>query len=130
MNHLVSDFIIRIKNASRARRKTVVLPYSKLNLEVGKALVREGFLKKIGEEEQEGRKIIAAEISYNRRVPVMTDVSVVSKPSLRIYSKAKDITASRGRERHTAILSTNKGVLSDREAGKAGAGGEVLFTIW
>lgn len=130
MNHLISDFIIRIKNAASARRKTVVLPYSKLNYAVGKALIKEGFLKDIKEKEEEGRKELVAEIAYSRRIPVLNDVSVVSKPSLRVYSKAKLINEKRGRERHTVIISTSKGILSGKDAQKLGVGGEVLFTIW
>ncbi len=131
MNHLVSDFIIRIKNASLARRKTVLLPYSRLTHEIGKTLVKEGFLKTIAEEKENGAKrMLIAEIVYNRRIPAITNVYVVSKPSLRIYTSSKDINEKRGREKHMVILSTNKGILSDREAQKMGVGGEVLFTIW
>lgn len=128
MNHLVSDFIIRIKNASMARRKTVELPYSKLNREVGRVLIREGFLKSITEG-KDGKSLIA-EIAYNRRVPALSDVHVVSKPSLRVYVASKDIGKQRGRERHLVILSTSKGIMSSSEAEKIGIGGEVLFTIW
>ncbi len=69
MNHLVSDFIIRVKNSAIAKRKEVVLPYSKINKEIGRVLVKEGFLENIKEEEVEGKKQLRAVIRYQNRIP-------------------------------------------------------------
>ena len=70
MNYLIADFIIRIKNAAQANRKQVVLPYSKLNKEVGKVLVKNGFLEDIKDVEIEGRKALSATVRYYKRIPI------------------------------------------------------------
>ncbi len=130
MNHLVSDFIIRVKNSAIAKRKEVVLPYSKINKEIGRVLVKEGFLENIKEEEVEGKKQLRAVIRYQNRIPVLTDVMVISKPSLRVYAPVSKIMEIRKRGKRTVIVSTSQGVMSSFEANKKGVGGEVLFAIW
>lgn len=130
MNHLVSDFIIRVKNSAIAKRKEVVLPYSKINKEIGRVLVKEGFLENIKEEEVEGKKQLRAVIRYENRIPVLTDVMVISKPSLRVYAPVSKIMEIRKRGKRTVIVSTSQGVMSSFDANKKGVGGEVLFAIW
>ncbi len=130
MNHRVSDLIIRIKNATRAKRKEVALDNLKINKAICKVLVSEGFLENFEVVERDERKIIVAKIKYEKRVPNFTDVLVVSKPSLRKYASASEIPAIQRRGRHTIILSTNKGIMTGREAMKKNMGGEILFRIW
>ncbi|MBU2632391.1 30S ribosomal protein S8 [Patescibacteria group bacterium] len=130
MNYLVADFIIRIKNAVLANRKEVVLPYSKLNFSIGKVLVKQGFLEEIKEKEEDSKKTLVVKIKYEKRIPIFTDVTLISKPSLRVYTPAKRITEVQRRGRKTIILSTNQGVMTGLEAKKKGVGGEVLFAIW
>ena len=130
MNYRVSDLIIRIKNATRAKRKRVVLDNLKINKAILKVLVSEGFLEGFEQEVIEGRKMLVAIIKYEKRDSVLTDVLVVSKPSLRKYATAKEIPDIQRRGRHTIILSTNKGIMTGREAMKKNMGGEILFRIW
>ncbi len=130
MNHLVSDFIIRIKNSAKANRKEVILPYSVINREIGKVLVKEGFLESIKEETVGNIKQLKAVIKYEKRIPVLTDVVVISKPSLRVYEPVKKILEIKKRGRRTVIVSTSKGVMTAENAQKNGVGGEVLFAIW
>lgn len=130
MNHLVSDFIIRIKNSAIAKRREVVLPYSKINKEIGKLLVKKGFLEDFKEESNEGKKSLKAVIKYEKRIPVLTDVEVISKPSLRVYGNIKMINEIKKRGRRTVVVSTSKGLMTSEEAEKKGVGGEVLFAIW
>lgn len=130
MNHLVSDFIIRIKNSAVAKRREVVLPYSKINKEIGKLLVKQGFLEDFKEESNEGKKSLRAVIKYEKRIPVLTNVEVISKPSLRVYGNIKKINEIKKRGRRTVIVSTSKGLMTSEEAEKKGVGGEVLFAIW
>lgn len=130
MNYVVGDFIIRLKNASSARRKDVVLPYSKLNKEIGHVLAKEGFLEKISEEDLNGKKVLVAHIRYQRRNPVLSGVRIVSKPSLRIHIKNQAVETVEKKGHVTAILSTNSGVMTGKQAQKKGVGGELLFTIW
>lgn len=130
MNYLVADIIIRIKNASLARRRSVVLPYSKLAKEIVTVLVKQGFLTEVKEEKDGNKKSLKAGVAYNKRTPVLTDVLLFSKPSLRVYTAVKDIIKTAKRGRGIAILSTNKGIMTGKEAFKKGVGGELLFKIW
>lgn len=130
MNYLVSDFIIRIKNSALSKRKEVVLPFSNINREIGKVLVKEGFLDSIKELENEGKKELKANIKYENRIPVLTDVIIISKPSLRVYSSAKKIPEIEKRGRRKVIISTSQGVMTAVDAKKKGLGGEILFSIW
>lgn len=130
MNHRVSDLIIRIKNATRANRKEVVFDNLKINKAICKVLVTEGFLEGFEAGIRDDQKVIIAKIKYDKRVPNFTDVLVVSKPSLRKYASASEIPGIQRKGRHTIILSTNKGIMTGREAIKKNMGGEILFRIW
>ncbi|MCL5970643.1 MAG: 30S ribosomal protein S8 [Patescibacteria group bacterium] len=124
------DFIIKIKNGAKALRRDVVLPYSNLNKEIGKVLVKENFLQDIKEETKDGKKILLAKIKYIKRSPAITNVAVISKPSLRVYVNSTNIEKTGKRGLNTAILSTSSGVMTGKEARKKGVGGELLFKIW
>jgi small subunit ribosomal protein S8 len=130
MNYLVADFIIRIKNASLARRKQVVMPYSNVNKAVAKTLVKAGLLAEIKESEVDGKKVLLVGLRYENRRPVVSDVKIISKPSLRVYVNAKDVRENAGRDAMTSILSTNAGVMTGKDAAKKGVGGELLFRVW
>ena len=130
MNYLVADFIIRIKNSSMSKRKEVTLPFSNINKEIGKVLVKEGFLISIKEEAKDGKKSLSAIIRYEDRIPVLTDVVIISKPSLRVYSTSKKILEVGKRGRRKVIVSTSQGVMTAMDASKKGLGGEILFAIW
>ena len=129
MNYTIGDFIIRLKNASLARQKEVAAPFSNINLSIGKALTKEGFLDSAKVETIEGHKILIAVLRYHNRRPVLTDVALVSKPSLRVYLGSGDILRNQGRAR-VSILSTNQGILTGKEAVKKKVGGELLFKVW
>ena len=130
MNHSVSDFVSRVKNAAMARRKEVDLPYSKLNKEIGRVLQKEGYFSEIKESKDESKKMLHATIAYEKRMPVLSDVIVISKPSLRVYSPSKNISKIERRGKHKVILTTSQGVMTGIEARKKGLGGEILFEIW
>ena len=130
MNYKVADFIIRIKNASMAKRREVLVPYSKMAKALGKILLKDNFLEEVTEEKKDDKKVLSLRITYEKRVPVLTDVLLVSKPSLRVYVKPKDIKERQRRSQNTLIVSTSKGVMNGREALQKGVGGELLFEIW
>lgn len=130
MNYLVADSIIRIKNSALAKRKEVILPFSNINKEIGKVLVKEGYLENIKETEVDGKKGLLAVIKYEKRIPVLTDVIIISKPSLRVYSTVKKIPEIEKRGRRKLIVSTSQGVMTSYDARKKGLGGEILFSIW
>lgn len=129
MNYTLGDFVIQLKNASRARIRELYIPFSKLKLSVGKALIKEGFLEEIKKEEVEGKKVLYIKLRYQSRRPTLTDVKLISKPSLRIYIGSDDVVKEQ-RGAQTAILSTNNGILTGNEAIKKRVGGELLFKIW
>ncbi len=125
----VGDFILRVKNAYLARKKQVVMPYSKINKAVAETLVREGFISSVKEEEREKNKVIVCDLRYQNRKPVFHDVKLISKPSLRVYADKEKLLGDKDRAL-TAILSTSYGVMTGREAVRKGIGGELLFKIW
>ncbi len=123
------DFIIRIKNSYRARRKQVKMPYSNSSKAVAQALVKEGFLAKVEVIEEEGKKVLVAHLRYENRKPVFHEVKLISKPSLRVYVGSDEIATDKDRAK-TSIVSTSSGVMTGKEAVKKGVGGELLFKIW
>ncbi len=130
MNYNIADFIIRIKNAALAHRKQVILPYSKVTKAVGEILVKERFLSECKEEMIDGKKVLRAQIRYEKRMPVFTNIAVVSKPSLRIYTRLKALPKKSRQGRGISIVSTSQGVMTAFDAARKGVGGEVLLTLW
>lgn len=124
------DFIIRIKNAARAQRREFVIPFSKLGREIGKVMVKEGFLDEIKEETVEKRKVLRIKITYEKRTPKFYDTTIISKPSLKKYIGAKGIKDIEKRGKKTLIISTSQGIMTGKEAQKKNLGGMVIFTIW
>lgn len=130
MNYQVADFIIRIKNAALAKRRVVSVPYSKMAKAMGNILLKEHFLEEVKEEKKDNKKTLTLRIAYEKRSPVLTDVLLVSKPSLRVYIKPSDIRKREQKGLNTLIISTNKGIMTGKEARKKEVGGELLFEIW
>ncbi|MDP4010702.1 MAG: 30S ribosomal protein S8 [Candidatus Roizmanbacteria bacterium] len=124
----VIDLIIRIKNGYMAKVEGVETPYSKYRESV---LVKLKELKYIEDFQVSGDvlKNIHIDLRYIEGVPAMTDVKLFSKPGKRMYTPYKDIKRVKGGMGH-AILSSSKGILTDRQAKKASVGGELLFHIW
>lgn len=129
MNYQVGDFIIQLKNAALARKRQITVPYSNIAKAIAKVLVKEGFVETVAEEKDGTKRTLVVTLRYQRRKPSITDIALISKPSLRAYLPVKEIGASQGRSA-TAILSTNAGVLTGKDAIKKGVGGELLFKIW
>lgn len=125
---MYTDFVSQLKNASLARKRTIIVPFVKLNKAIAKALVKEGFLEKATQESIDGRKFLSVSLRYTHRTPSISDILIISKPSLRVYVGTEEINTKQGRAR-TFILSTNQGVMSGKEAMKKKIGGELLFAI-
>ena len=130
MNHRVSDLIIRIKNASLARRYEIVVDDLHINKAICKVLVDLGFLEEAKTDTRNGKKVLVAKIKYDKKEPVLNDVVVVSKPSLRIYASTTNIPGVQRRGKVTLVVSTSKGIMTGQDAVKRKIGGEVLFKIW
>lgn len=129
MNYHVADFILRIKNAYLARRSSVVMPYSNINKAIGKLLVKEGFLADVKEDTADDKRVILAQLRYVRRRPALTQVKIVSKPSLRVYVDSREVV-TKYRDAVLSVVSTSQGIMSGKEAAKKKVGGELLFSIW
>ena len=125
----VSDTITRLRNATRAGRSSVLIPYSKLRAEILAALLREGLILSYESRGKKVKRHLVAELDI--KVPrrrALGSISSVSKPSRRIYRSAKDLGIL-SRRHSLALISTTKGLLSARDAVKENVGGEVLCMI-
>ena len=126
----ISDMIVRIKNASLSRKESVVFPYSKLKLAILEILQKDGFVKSFGKRGKKIAKFIEVTLLYDENgMPKIKGVERVSKTSKRIYSKSKDIRKVKSGI-GSLILSTPKGIMTDKSAKEARIGGEALFKIW
>lgn len=130
MNYLVADFVVRIKNAYLARRHEVTMPYSNINKDIAKVLVKEGLISDVKEVAEDKFRTLHVSLRYVRRKPVVTDVKIISKPSLRVYVDAKGLAKETRKDAMTAVISTSSGVMTGKEAIQKGVGGELLFKIW
>ena len=116
-----------IKNASRAGHEVVVVSHSKIKFSIAECLVKEGYLKSVTKKTQKGFPIIELGIAYTEDgEPKVTGADRVSKSSCRVYKGVKDIKRGYG----LTVLSTPKGILTDKQARKEMVGGEVLFKLW
>lgn len=125
VNDPISDMLIRMKNGYMARKAEVVLPGSKLKENLAQILVKTGYL---AEKLVNGRDLIL-KLRYDNKAPAMTEVRRVSKPSLRIYAGKDDlpkVLSGVG----ISVISTPKGLMTNKEARKAGLGGEIICEIW
>lgn len=126
----IADMMIRIKNAGISKKESVVFPHSKLKLAILEALMKEGFVKSFGKKGKKVVKFIEVVLAYDENGDSkITGVERVSKTSKRVYSKSKDIRKVRNGF-GALILSTPKGIMTDKEAKMANIGGEALFKIW
>ena len=126
----VGDFIIRLKNAGAVGKETVSVPFSQFKMAIAEKLKETGYIADIDKKGKKVKKTIDVVLKYkNGGAHAITDVKRVSKPGRRLYKSVKEINPVR--YGHGAlILSTPQGVMTDKEARKAGVGGEALFEIW
>lgn len=128
MTDPISDLLTRVRNAQRANKSEVIIPASKLKESILKVLKDEGYIGEYQNVEANGKPALLVTLKYFQGRPVIEMIKRVSKPSLRIY-KGKDELPQVNNGLGTAIISTSRGVLCDREARKLGAGGEVLCIV-
>ena len=128
----IADMLTRIRNANMVSLATVEMPSSKLKVELAKLLKSEGYVEDYSVVEKEGTsfKTLKIALKYDEKnKPVISNLKRVSRPGLRNYCKAKDIPQVLG-GMGIAIISTSKGLLTDRKAKKENVGGEVLCFIY
>lgn len=127
----IADMLTRIRNANTAKHDTVDVPASKMKLAIANILVDEGYIAKYDLVEDGAFKTIHITLKYgaDKNEKVISGLKRISKPGLRVYANTEDIPKVLG-GLGTAIISTNKGVVTDKEARKLGVGGEVLCFVW
>ena len=126
----IADMLTRIRNASSARHETVDIPASNLKKSIAQILVDEGYVKSYQVIEDGKQGVIRMTLKYvDGKTPVISGLRRVSKPGLRIYSNCEDMPRVM-RGLGIAIVSTSKGVMTDKRARKENVGGEVLAFVW
>ena len=126
----IADMLTRIRNASSAKHETVDIPASNMKKAIAQILVDEGFVKNFQVIDDGQQGMIRMTLKYGEnKSPVITGLRRVSKPGLRIYSNCEDMPRVM-KGLGIAIVSTSKGVMTDKAARKAKVGGEVLAFVW
>lgn len=125
----IADLLTRIRNANMVNHAEVEIPASKLKIELVKILKEEGYIQNYEIKEKDGFKVIVVELKYISNKPVIRGLQRVSTPGLRSYSKAKNLPRVFG-GMGVAIISTSKGLMTDKLARKENIGGEVLCYIY
>lgn len=126
----IADLLTRIRNASSAKHATVDIPASNMKKAIAQILVDEGFVKGYTVKEDNKQDVITITLKYTENMqPVLTGLRRISKPGLRIYTNCEDMPKVL-KGIGTAIVSTPKGVMTDKKARKENVGGEVLAFVW
>lgn len=127
----IADMLTRIRNANTAKHDTVDIPASKIKVAIAGILVDEGFIEKYDIVEDGKIKTIHVTLKYgaDKNEKVITGIKRISKPGLRVYASKDEIPSVLG-GLGIAILSTNQGIVTDKEARKLQVGGEVLAFVW
>ena len=128
MSDPISDMLTRIRNGQSAGKANVRMPASKKKLAVAKVLLDEGFIADISTVEEGNKPVMDVTLKYFQGAPVIDKIQRVSRPGLRIYKGKGDLPNVRG-GLGIAIISTSKGLMTDREARKQGHGGEVIAYV-
>ncbi len=131
MSDPIADMLTRIRNANTAKHDTVDVPASKMKISIADILFNEGYIKKYDIVEDGTFKTIHITLKYgaDKNEKVISGLKRISKPGLRVYANSEDMPKVLG-GLGIAIVSTNKGVVTDKEARKLGVGGEVLCFVW
>lgn len=126
----IADMLTRIRNANSAKHPTVDVPASNMKKQIAQILVDEGYIKRFRVIDDDKQGVIRITLKYTEnKSQVITGLRRVSKPGLRIYSNSKDMPKVM-KGLGIAIVSTSKGIMTDREARKNNVGGEVLAFVW
>ncbi len=131
MSDPIADMLTRIRNANTAKHDTVDVPSSKMKIAIANILVDEGYIAKYDIVEEAGFPVMRITLKYgaDKNEKIITGIKRISKPGLRVYAGKNEIPRVLG-GLGVAILSTNRGVITDKEARKLQVGGEVLAFVW
>ena len=130
MSDVIADMLTRIRNANNAKHETVDVPASNMKKSIAEILLSEGYIKGYNVIDDGKQGIIRITLKYtDSKAPVITGLRRVSKPGLRIYSSCADMPKVR-KGLGIAIVSTSKGIMTDKKARELNVGGEVLAYVW
>ncbi|NNL56573.1 MAG: 30S ribosomal protein S8 [Pseudomonadales bacterium] len=129
MQDPIADMLARIRNAQMAEKVSVVMPSSKTKVAIANVLQQEGYVGGVEVKDNEGKAELSIELKYFDGKPVIEEIHRESRPGLRAYAGKEALPSVRG-GLGCAIISTNKGVMSDKQARDAGVGGEVICTVF
>jgi len=125
----IADMLNRIRNAQAVQKETVEVPFSNMNLEIAKILEKNDFVGKAEKKGKKMKKIIEIDLKYDGKAPAVSGLKIVSRPGQRIYVQSKNIKIVRGGY-GISIVSTSKGLMTNKEAKKKKVGGELICEIW
>jgi len=125
----IADMLTRIRNANAQRHETVDVPASKLKKAIAEILFEEGYIKSFEEIEDNSQGIIRISLKYVEKQRVISGLKRISKPGLRVYAAKDELPKVLG-GLGIALISTSKGIMTDKKARQEGIGGEVLAYIW
>lgn len=125
----ISDYLTRIRNASKAKKVRVDIPASKMKIGLTEILKKSGYIYDFKVEEDSKQNIVTVLLKYNNGVPAISGLKKISRPGLRTYRKSTEIPRVLN-GLGTAVISTSKGLLTDKEARQQSTGGEVICYIW
>jgi small subunit ribosomal protein S8 len=128
INDPIGDMLTRIRNAQTARKPSLTLPGSKQKLAVAKVLAEEGYLASVTAGEEDGKPVLTLELKYYQDRPVIERIQRVSRPGLRIFRSVDELPTVQG-GLGMAIVSTSKGVMTNKQAKAQGHGGEVICIV-
>ena len=128
MHDPISDMLTRIRNAQRADKAAVSMPSSKLKVAIAQVLKDEGYVEEFAVRAEDNKPVLDIQLKYYAGRPVIERIERVSRPGLRIYKGSNDIPKVMN-GLGVAIVSTSKGVMTDRKARAAGVGGELLCIV-
>lgn len=129
MSDPIADFLTRIRNAQMAQIPAVNCPSSKIKVALSEVLQNEGYINGFEVDENGGKPVINVDLKYFQGRPVIEEIKRVSRPGLRSYKGNEELPKNRA-GLGIAIISTNKGLMTDKQAQAAGIGGEVLCTVF
>ena len=125
----IADMLTRIRNANAMRYKEVEVPASRIKLEIARILKEEGYINDYSSNEETKMLDLSLKYGENKKERVITGLKRISKPGLRVYAKVEELPRVLN-GLGIAIISTSKGIMTDKEARKESLGGEVLAYIW
>ena len=128
MTDPIADLLTRIRNAHHAEKISLTMPGSKMKAAIATVLKDEGYIEDFDTTSEGGKPSLTIKLKYFEGAPVIEDIQRISRPGLRVYKSATELPQVNG-GLGVAIISTNKGIMTDRAARSAGVGGEVLCSV-